>query len=313
MSNAITTTSNEPRTMGFLANATETFEGIEKLAALMGKMATMPAHLAGKPADCFRIVVQAAKWRMDPFAVAECTALVHGKMCYEGKLVAAVLQSMGAIEGRLQYDITGTGQAASIVVTGTPRGGKPCSVRGSVKDWRTTGANSPWDKQPETMLVYRGTRQWARLFAPEAVLGVYTPDEARDGETREIEGIVIDSQPAVDIGAARKPATAVTTAANQATTKPDAPAAVETGLSPTAPAAGDAALAAPVLLTIPPDGVVYEGWEPLKAAYDAAHKIDPDGATATVKMRMPLGMKWSQVPFAARAELIGKLEKVAGL
>jgi hypothetical protein len=173
------------RSLGFVDDAVRTFEGIQKLAEVMAKMGTMPQHLAGKPADCFRVVVQAAKWHMDPFAVAECTSLVHGRMCYEGKLVAAVLQSMGAIEGRLTYDITGKGQQASIIVTGTPRGGKPQALRGSVQEWKTDHKGSPWEKQPETMLVYRGTRQWARMYTPEAILGVYTPDEF-DGEPIDV-------------------------------------------------------------------------------------------------------------------------------
>lgn len=179
--------------LAFLQSAIATFDGIEKVAGLMAKMGTMPAHLQGKPADCFRIVVQSAKWGMDPFAVAECTSLVHGRLCYEGKLVAAVLRATGAIEGRLTYEITGKGQDASIVVTGTPRGGAPCSVSGTVKEWATTHAGSPWAKQPETMLVYRGTRQWARLYAPESLLGVYTPDERED--VREVEAVVTGSVP----------------------------------------------------------------------------------------------------------------------
>lgn len=193
-----TLTVHSDPTGGYVQAAVQTFEGIQKLAELMAKMGTMPTHLAGKPADCFRIVVQAAKWRMDPFAVAECTSLVHGRMCYEGKLVAAVLQSMGAIDGRLDYVISGKGQESSIVVTGTPRGAKPCSLTGTVKDWRTVtkkdGNTIPnaWDKDPASMLVYRGTRQWARLYAPEAILGVYTPDELEETTLREVEHILPD-------------------------------------------------------------------------------------------------------------------------
>lgn len=166
------------------------FDACEKIAGLMSRCGTMPQHLVGKPADCFRIVVQAAKWRMDPFAVAECTSLVHGRMCYEGKLVAAVLRSMNAIEGHLHYEITGEGQGASIVVTGKLRDGTiPPPVKGSVAQWRThikdkegRPLKNAWDSDPISMLVYRGTRQWARLWASEAILGVVTPDEF-DGET----------------------------------------------------------------------------------------------------------------------------------
>lgn len=183
----------------FIQKAVTTFEGVQQLADVMAKCGTMPDHLKGKREDCFRVVVQAAKWRMDPFAVAECTSLVHGRMCFEGKLVAAVLQSMGAIEGRLDYKIQGEGQGASITIAGTPRGAKESvSIHGSVHQWRTytkdkrTGNNVPnaWDKDPESMLIYRGTRQWARVYAPEAILGVYTPDEF-DREIKDAEDVEV--------------------------------------------------------------------------------------------------------------------------
>jgi hypothetical protein len=185
----------------FIADAVRTFQGVQQLANVISSMESSPSHLRGKPADCFRVTVQAVKWRMDPFAVAECTSLVHGRLCYEGKLVAAVLRSMGAIVGRLEHEITGKGQDAAITITGMPKGGKkPCSVSGTVREWRTIGKDkngnridNAWDKQPETMLVYRGTRQWARLFTPEAILGVYTPDELED--VREVEATVVHTDP----------------------------------------------------------------------------------------------------------------------
>jgi hypothetical protein len=207
--------------LGFLESAIATFEGVDRLAQLMAKMGTLPKHLQGQPADCFRVVVQAAKWGMDPFAVAECTSLVHGRMCFEGKLVAAVLQRMNAIEGRLSFEFSGEGQAMSVVVSGKPRGGKVETLRGSVKDWRThtmkDGREIPnaWDKDPQSMLVYRGTRQWARLYT-DAMLGVSTPDEFDD--VREVEaeviGTVPDAKPAkareVPVEAAPAPAAAIT-------------------------------------------------------------------------------------------------------
>lgn len=170
------------------------FDKAMQIAELMAKCGTLPTHLKN-PSDCFRIVVQAAKWGMDPFAVGECTSVVHGRLCFEGKLVYAALVSMNAIEGRLTYEHKGEGQGMSITVRGTPRGGQPVSITGSVKEWRTRmwkdnkEVPNNWDKDPASMLVYRGTRQWARLYAPEAVLGVYAPDEIE--EVKEVEGTVI--------------------------------------------------------------------------------------------------------------------------
>jgi hypothetical protein len=44
-------------------------------------------------ANCFLVVNQAVRWNMDPFAVAQCVSVVHGKLCYEGKLIAAIIEA----------------------------------------------------------------------------------------------------------------------------------------------------------------------------------------------------------------------------
>lgn len=147
-----------------------------QLSETLSQASLVPKHLQGKPGDCLLVVMQAQRWGMDALSVAQCTSVVHGKLCYEGKLVAAVLYSMGAVEGRLQYQFTGEGDNRTIKVTGRPRGTDiDQEVIGSVRDWSTRSDN--WSRSPDDMLVYRGTRQWARRYAPEALLGVYTPDE----------------------------------------------------------------------------------------------------------------------------------------
>ena len=147
-----------------------------QLADVMAKASLIPKHLRDKPGDCLLVVMQAQRWGMDAISVAQCTSVVHDKLCYEGKLVAAALYAMGAIDGRLTYEFSGTGDQRAVKVTGRPRGsGVDQFVEGKVADWKTSNEN--WKKQPDDMLVYRGTRQWARRYAPEALLGVYTPDE----------------------------------------------------------------------------------------------------------------------------------------
>jgi hypothetical protein len=182
------------------------------LANMMAKTALVPDHLKGKPEDCFPILVQALRWKMDPFAVAQCTSVVHGRLCFEGKLVHAVLISMGAIDGRLSYEYSGDGAKRSVTVTGTPRGGKPSSVSGTVGQWRTHGKDrqgnptkNAWDSDPDMMLAYRGTRAWARLYCPDAMLGVATPDEMQEQETHEATATVVSTvMPELKPAAARE-------------------------------------------------------------------------------------------------------------
>jgi hypothetical protein len=170
-----------------------------QLAELMAKCRLVPQHLQGSISDCVLVLSQAARWRMDPFAVAQATAVVKGKLCFEGKLVAAALVATGAVDGGLDYEFDGEGQGMSITITGVvARTGRSKTLKGTVRGWRTE--NGQWDKDPQSMLVYRGTRQWCRLFTPETILGVATPDEMQDAQdvvvkddTPAREGVVPDA------------------------------------------------------------------------------------------------------------------------
>lgn len=161
-----------------------------QLAEIMAKANLMPDHLRGKPGDCLLIVMQAQRWSMDAVSVAQSTSVVRGKLCYEGKLVAAALYAMGAIDGRLRYDFSGAGESRKVIVVGRPRGTNVDQVvEGTVAAWKTDNGN--WKKSPDDMLVYRGTRQWARRYAPDAMLGVYTPDEIEDSEPHRVVATVV--------------------------------------------------------------------------------------------------------------------------
>ncbi len=51
-----------------------------------------------------------------------------------------------------------------------------------------TVKNSPlWKVNVELQLAYHTTRSWARLYAPEVLLGIYTPDEVADGAQANME------------------------------------------------------------------------------------------------------------------------------
>jgi hypothetical protein len=169
------------------------------LADVMSKADLLPEHLRGKPGDCLLVIMQAQRWNMDPVSVAQCTSVVRGKLCYEGKLVAAALYAAGAIDGRLRYEFSGAGEQRAVRVIGRPRGtGADQEVTGTVANWKTDNGN--WKKSPDDMLVYRGTRQWARRYAPDAMMGVYTPDEFEDAETARATVTVVASQDAAHHG-----------------------------------------------------------------------------------------------------------------
>lgn len=147
-----------------------------ELAKAMSSAKMVPQCLQNSPGDCLMVIEQAMRWSMSPFAVAQATSVVKGKLCFEGKLVSAAIQSSGVLEGRLNYKFTGEGDTRKVICSGTIKGERePRTVEVALQDARTE--NMWWRKTPDQMLTYHSARVWARRHTPEVMLGVYSPDE----------------------------------------------------------------------------------------------------------------------------------------
>lgn len=172
----------------------EGMDGAMRLAKAMSAARMVPAHLQESPGDCLMVIEQAMRWQMSPFAVAQATSLVKGKMCFEGKLVAAAIQTSGILDGRLSYDFKGEGDARAVICTGLIRGEKKArTVEVGLSEARTD--NLWWKKTPDQMLTYHAARVWARRHAPEVMLGVYAPEEMADTTEDCREPIDITPEP----------------------------------------------------------------------------------------------------------------------
>jgi hypothetical protein len=150
-----------------------------KLAELMASAKLVPAALQKSPADCLMVVLQAVRWQMDPFAVAQECSVIQGRIMHSGKLVAAVVNTNGNLTARLSFDYTGNGDNRAIVVSGQLQGEpSPRTVEVELRNARTQ--NKAWTTQPDQQLAYHGVRVWARRHTPELMLGVYSPEEFDD-------------------------------------------------------------------------------------------------------------------------------------
>lgn len=139
---------------------------------------TVPKHLHGKPADCLAITLQAMRWRMDPYVVGGKTHVVNGNLGYEAQLVVAVLKNSGAVKGRPHYEYRGDGQALECRAGFIPAGEDAIVWTEWLSIGGITTKNSPlWKVNPKQQFGYLQARNWARLYAPDALLGVYTDDE----------------------------------------------------------------------------------------------------------------------------------------
>ena len=194
----------------------DSFDRVMTLANLMASgVATVPKHLQKNPADCAAVIMQAMLWNMNPFAVAQKTHLIGGVLGYEAQLVNAAINSLAPTIDRLHYEWLGDwskiiGKFRELESkTQKDTHGNPSKYRVPgwniadeaglcVKVWATLKGeseprelelfmsqarvrNSPlWADDPKQQLAYLAIKRWSRLYCPDVIMGVYTPDEFVD-------------------------------------------------------------------------------------------------------------------------------------
>ena len=160
------------------------FDQLQRVAKMMAKANLVPAHLRGdeKIADCFLVAAQAFRWRMDPFSVAQHTFVTSGKLGYEGKLIAGLINASGRLKSNLKPIYSGpAGLERKVTIVGHILGeAEERVIDGTVSQWQT--ANEKWKTMPDQMLFYRGAREWARRHMPEVMLGISAEEEIVEAE-----------------------------------------------------------------------------------------------------------------------------------
>lgn len=160
---------------------------VMSLAKMMASSkVTVPKHLQGSEGDCSAIIMQAMNWGLDPFVVAQKTHLVNGVLGYEAQLVNAVVQSSNSIKGAFSYEYKDEGGTApnafvSCRVGAVLNGQKDITWGEWLASASVTTKNSPlWKTNVKQQMAYLQVKNWARMYCPGAILGVYTAEELQD-------------------------------------------------------------------------------------------------------------------------------------
>jgi hypothetical protein len=176
------------------------FNKCHRLAQMMASGAcTVPKHLQGNAGDCFAIVGQSLRWGMDPYAVAQKTHLVNGTLGYEAQLVIAVINNRAPIVDRIKFEYFGDWSKVKGKDDKSTDIGVICRATFIGDDEPTELSltmaqvghvrNSPlWAADPRQQLAYLAAKRFSRLYCPDVILGVYTPDElaAREEAPRNV-------------------------------------------------------------------------------------------------------------------------------
>lgn len=180
---------------------------VMSLAKMMASSkVTVPKHLQNSEGDCSAIIMQAMNWGLDPFVVAQKTHLVNGVLGYEAQLVNAVVQSSNSIKGAFSYEYKDEGGTApnafvSCRVGAVLNGQKDITWGEWLASASVTTKNSPlWKTNVKQQMAYLQVKNWARMYCPGAILGVYTAEELQDTPAPErdvtSQGETLPAEPA---------------------------------------------------------------------------------------------------------------------
>lgn len=157
--------------------------------------AAIPPHLRGNVGACLAVMDIAQRaGGLSPYMVANKTYVQNDSLCFESQLFHALAEKSGLLKGKLRVSYDGEGDERTCTVTGYLAGEdephtytspalKDLHPGHTEKNGRKFVKGSPlWDRKPDVQMFYDTCRDWVRMFAPLATLGIYTPEEIERGE-----------------------------------------------------------------------------------------------------------------------------------
>lgn len=169
---------------------------LQEAANLLARAGPMvPPMFQNEPDRCLAIVYQAARWGMDPVAVASQAYFTPDKsgamrINYQAQLVAALVYNRAPIQGRPKISFHGEGANRYCHVSIKLRGTKERLDYTSPKIAQIKVKNSPlWFVDPDQQLSYYSIRAWARRWTPDILMGVYTPDDFQEVSVQDVSEI----------------------------------------------------------------------------------------------------------------------------
>lgn len=168
----------------------------------MGKMFSVsnlvPQHYQGRPMDCAIAVDMANRMGVSPMMVMQNLYVVKGKPTWSGQACMSMIK--GSTEfinvrpvytGERNTDTWGCYIQAEYKNTGEVVKGTEVTIQMAKTEGWYGKSGSKWQTIPEQMLAYRAAAFFARVYIPNALMGVYVEGEAEDigGEEKQVHEV----------------------------------------------------------------------------------------------------------------------------
>ena len=193
---------NEEKTLAVVEQTTELatnsvwenkdqFNQLLRAAQMLSQTSIIPQSYQGKPQDCFVAIEMANRMGVSPMVVMQNMYVVKGKPSWAGQACTMLINSCGKIKD-VKHIYTGEkgkpNRGCYVTATRISDGSQVDGVEVTMQMAQSEGwtSNSKWRNMPELMLAYRASAFFARVYCPEAMMGVQTAEEVYDADSTPI-------------------------------------------------------------------------------------------------------------------------------
>ena len=169
----------------------DSFNQLLRVANMLSQTSIIPQSYQGKPQDCFVAIEMANRMGVSPMVVMQNMYVVKGKPSWAGQACTMLINSCGKFKD-VKHVYTGEkgkpNRGCYVTATRISDGSQVDGVEVTMQMAQAEGwtSNSKWRNMPELMLAYRASAFFARIYCPEAMMGVQTAEEVYDADSTPI-------------------------------------------------------------------------------------------------------------------------------
>lgn len=163
----------------------DAFDQAARVANMLSKSKIVPEAYQNRPEDCFIAVELAARMNTSPVFIMQNLYVVKGKPSWAGQACMAMITACGKFKS-VRHVYTGTkgteNRGCYVEAIRISDGELIQGTEVTIKMAKDEGwmSNSKWKNMPEQMLGYRAASFFARMYCPEAMMGLQTTEEIYD-------------------------------------------------------------------------------------------------------------------------------------
>lgn len=164
-----------------------TFKDAYTIGKYFAQSSLVPQTYQGKPMDCAIAVDIANRMGVSPMFVMQNLWVVRGVPSWSGQACMGIIRGCGRFKdvkpiytGKRGDDEWGCYISAKDVATGEEIRGTEVTIKMAKAEGWYGKNGSKWQTMPEQMLVYRASAFFARVYAPNEMMGFKVEGEAED-------------------------------------------------------------------------------------------------------------------------------------